>query len=109
MSMASYLVVGEDESVGDNDVFPTGGREDNNLGNVVWSEGLTSAGKRWSALDILRGGCLVCGRVGVDLRIHSICLGLVSVESHNRELLDVCQKQAGELDEWRESRLTVST
>lgn len=33
----------------------------------------------------------------VDLRIHSIGLGLVSVESHNRELLEVCQKHIGNL------------
>jgi hypothetical protein len=41
----SYLVVGEDEGVGDNHVFPTGGSEDDNLGNIVGSEGLTSPGR----------------------------------------------------------------
>ena len=46
-------MVGEDEGVGDNHVFPTGGREDDNLGNVVGGEGLTSTERRLSALDIL--------------------------------------------------------
>lgn len=48
--MASYLVVGEDKSVGNNHVFPTGGSKDDNLGNVIGSKGLTSAESRWLAL-----------------------------------------------------------
>lgn len=38
-------MAGEDERVGDDDVFAAGGREDDDLGDVVGSEGLAAAGQ----------------------------------------------------------------
>lgn len=41
--MMAYLVVGEDEGVGNHNVFATGSRKDNDLGNIIGGKRLTSA------------------------------------------------------------------
>ena len=41
--IGAYLVVGVDEGVGHNDVFSSRDGEDNDLGNIVWAEGVDAA------------------------------------------------------------------
>ena len=78
---SSYLVVGEDEGIGNNDVFSSSSIEHNNLGDVVGSERLTST---------VVSGLLALRNSHVDWRdsrIYGIGLGLVAIESDNRKFL----------------------
>jgi hypothetical protein len=75
-------VAGVDQGISDNHVLTTTSGEDNNLGNVVTSERLNTPVRYRSAL---LGGSNRW--LDEDLLVDSIGLRLVSVESHNGELL----------------------
>lgn len=81
----AHLVAGEDEGVGNDDVFPPRRREDDDFGNVVGCKRVTSAGgePRVSCTDIPEGVPIR----GLDLRVDGVGLGLVTVEADDGEFL----------------------
>jgi hypothetical protein len=76
-------VAGVDQGIGDDHVLTTTSGEDNNLGNVVTSKRLNTPVRYRSAL-LAGNQC-----TDEDLLVDSIGLRLVSVKSHNRELLNL--------------------
>lgn len=76
----AYLVVREDERVRYHDVLAARGSEDNDFGDVVRGQGFAATVKLYE-YQILQE--FLIG----DLRIDCVGLGLVTVESHDGEVL----------------------
>lgn len=76
----AYLVAGVDQGIGNHDILPSPGSENDYLGNVLASERLDAPGSKDERFRTL-------GLSISNLLVDSISLGLVSVEAHNRELL----------------------
>lgn len=71
-------MAGENQCIGDNYILSAASSENDNFGDVLWGQWLTTA-IFISILPFLY--------VEADLRVNSISLRLVAIESDNRKLL----------------------
>lgn len=78
--MVTYLMLGEDQRVGNDDILRPGRSEDDHLGNVLGRQRVDAA-EQLASIHTRE-----YFRRGSDLRINGIRLGLVAVEADNREL-----------------------
>lgn len=100
----SCLVTRVDQSISQDDIFPSPGSKNHDLSDVFWSQRLTAT--------IYRAGlaCVSSRKIyRVSIRINRVCLDFVAPKSHKREFLLWNCKYHGEQGNMQMGKYTVST
>lgn len=77
--IGAYLVIGEDQRIGQDDIFSSSSCKYDDFSDVGWCQGLAAA----ILVSFRKAGL----EIYVYLRINGISLRLVAIKSHNREFL----------------------